>query len=374
MLKLTETARQEFDGEDLDQAFLLYSMGLHFMNRYDFQRGVDLLEPLLKIDPTHSKILETLYMYAKSDLARCFHETEQNDKALTLYSDLKIDRKTYGYLYDLVHVQDTRNLAGITGNQTDNVESIRVIKETLSRYDVTEKNNEDISWLYNQWGVALLQQGKLIEAIEPFEKNFKLSDEWRVASPERITSATNLAQFQIFFGNNGNDALEYLPRYLPFAIEEFGDELRHGLIQTLTTNAALVEKEWEVAEQASRDGLSKLSADKDYRDGLYFALISLRAQALTQLGKLEEAKSLIEQGLEEIEHSSVKVDFPSQLCTMTVARAYIDAIESPSAEALSRYEVAAGECQLKVTDRASSQLKYKNLIANMRADIELALN
>ena len=168
--------------------------------------------------------------------------------------------------------------------------------------------------------------------------------------------------------------MEYLPRYLPFAIEEFGDDLRHGLIQTLITNAALVEKEWEVAEQASKDGLDKLIQDKEYRDGVYFSLISLRAQALTQLGRFEEARSLIKQGLEAIEQSSVKMKFPLLICTMTVTGVYINAIEIPNAQALKAYEIAASECQVKVTDHASSQLKYKNLIANMRADIELAIN
>lgn len=375
MLKLTEEAKVNFDGTDLDQAFLLYSMGLHFMNRYDFERGADLLEPLLKINPKSSDILEALYMESKSDLGRCYTEIEETKQALKIFRELNKERQLYeGHLYNIGHVQDMGNIAWITKTESDKAESIRVIKEALNRVEVVDKNKDDISWLYNQWGVALLQQGKLIEAIEPFEKNFELRDGDRISSPEPLTSATNAAQFQIYFGNNGKKALEYLPRYLPFAIEEFGDELRHGLIQTLTANAALVEKEWEVAEQASRDGLSKLSADKDYRDGLYFALISYRAQALTQLGRVEEAKSLINQGLEEIEHSSVKTTFPSLLCTMTVTEAYIDAIANPRREALKIYENAAVECQVKVPNRASSNLKYKNLIANMRSDIQLALN
>ena len=375
MLKLTEKAKVNFDGTDLDQAFLLYSMGQHFMNRYDFEKGAELLEPLLKINPKSSDILEALYMESKSDLGRCYTEIGQSEKALKIFREMKIERELYdGYLYDLGHVQDIRNLASITREDADNAESIRIIKETLNRIESIGKDNGDIEWLYNQWGVTLLQQGRLIEAIEPFEKNFELRDGDRVSSPEGLTSATNAAQFQIYFGNDGKKALEYLPRYLPFAIEEFGDDLRHGLIQTLITNAALVEKEWEVAEQASKDGLDKLIQDKEYRDGMYFSLISLRAQALTQLGRFEEARSLIKQGLEAIEQSSVKMKFPSLICTMTVTGVYINAIEIPNAQALKAYEIAASECQVKVTDHASSQLKYKNLIANMRADIELAIN
>jgi len=373
MLKLTEDARINFDGTDLDQGFLLYSMASHFMNRYDFSTAINLLEPLLTINPKTSEILKSLYIESKSDLARCYLESEQKDKALHLYDQLKIDRQTYRYEYDIGHVQDLSGIANLTNEIADIDETVRVIKQTLKRFESTNNNSNDISFLYNQWGVILLQQGKLIEAIEPFERNFNYTDGYQVSNPEKLVSATNLAQFQIYFGNDGKKALQYLPQYLPFAIQNFGDEKRHGLIQTLITNAALVEQQWEIADIASLDGLSKLKQDKAYRDGLYFSLIALRGQSLAQLSRFDEAEALINEGLVDIKTSSVNEAFPSVACTLDVSHRYISVIRNPSTQALKAFDEVSDDCQLKVTNRAGSQLKYKNLIKGMRGTIQASL-
>jgi len=373
MLKLTQEARMSFDGTDLDQGFLLYSMATHFMDRYDFSTAIDLFEPLLAIDPKTSDILESLYIESKSDLARCYLETEQKDKALNLYGELKTDRQTYGYEYELGHVQDLSGFASLTNEIMDIEETVRVIQETLKRYENENHTSVDISWLYNQWGVILLQQGKLVEAIEPFERNFNDKDGYQIFNPEKLVSATNLAQFQIYFGRDGKKALNYLPRYLPFAIQEFGDEKRHGLIQTLITNAAIVEEQWELADSASLDGLSKLEQDKEYRDGLYFSLVALRGQSLAQLNRFDEAEALIIKGISEIKASSVSQAFPWLACTLNVTHHYIRAIDNPDTQALSAFDETSANCQLNVANRAASQLKYKNLIQGMRAGIQASL-
>ena len=117
-----------------------------------------------------------------------------------------------------------------------------------------------------------------------FRKAFEFGRNQRVISLDDVSAATNLAQFEIYFEQNADAALSYLPDYLEVAGGEFGDDpLRLGFIHGLMAEAHLLKGNWDEARRHAETARDWLEPYPNFRGGWYYdvSLMLLKAQAVS---------------------------------------------------------------------------------------------
>ena len=376
MLRIGLEVRKDFNPTDLDTGFMLFSMGQNFMYRYDWQSAADMLEPLEDV-PMSSPILTFLSFQARSDLARCLVEIGEKERAATLARQLLIDRETHtdpindirDYAYNDAHVQDAQTLAAATGNTEDEDNVIDVIKKTIDK-ELSKKDTDDDSmgFLYNQLASALYRQGKEQESLDPFAKSFEYGRKSGINFLDDVTPATNLAQFQIYLGEDGESPEKYLPDYLPITSSKQGSPGYYALVQGLRAHGAMLTHRWDLAEETSRLAMEKIANQTDFRTGWYYRVASVRARALTRLERYAEARKIIDTALTGLEQENKVSYWEFHECRLYLAKAYLVAFESSKTKAAPMFDTAEAMCKAAATRDWSKETIMQKLIARMRHD------
>ena len=376
MLRIGLEAKKDFDPTDLDTGFMLFSMGNNFMHRDDWQSAVDMLEPLEDV-PLSSPILTFLSFQARSDLARSLIEIGEKERAGTLARQLLTDRETHtdpendirDYAYNDAHVQDAQTLAQATGAQEDEDNVIDVIRLTIEKELSKEEIDDDrMGFIYNQLASALYRQGKVQESLDPFEKAFEHGRKLGIRSLDDVTSATNLAQFQIYLGEDGVGPEKYLPDYLAISSGEHGSPGTYSQVQGLRALAAMLTKQWDLAEETSRLAMDKVADNKRYYYGWYYHLASVRVRALTRLGRFDEARAIFEAERTNLKREEITSSWEFYECNLYLAEASLTAFEESKEKAAPMFDAAEAMCKAAATRDWSKETITQKLITRMRRD------
>lgn len=368
MIRLAETAIARYDGKSLDDAFLLYSMGQVLANRYDFENAARFLEPLRNL-PTDTPITQSLSFEARSDLARYWGEMGQTDNAERLIRALLTEREDQGMTFDLGHVQDTLGLASLTGSSEDLDNAINVSLKTLQKWEENNTDTDDLSWLYNQVGTAYFKKDDISKAINAFEKSFQLNRQSGIQSLDDITSATNLAQFQIYLDWDGLSPLEYLTDYLWPALNEFGAPHVYAFIQGLRAEAALLNDDWVLAADSTQDGMPFIADNRSFRDGWYYEMAIMRARALTQLSRTEEARQFLDITLQEFRSESNISGWGFTACKVHVIDGYTYIFQGKTAKGRAIFDEGVKQCRAASSVGWDKEPVLPRWISDLEAEI-----
>lgn len=369
MLEIGLEAKENFDGASLEDAFLLYSMGANFMHRQDYKSAAILLEPLQNL-PMSTPILTYLSLESRSDLARSWVEIGNNAPAQAIARQLLIDRPLYGRSHNVAHVQDAQTIAKITGDKEDEQTALDILQATILKEEAANTDGDhfaDLQYLNNQMGYSLFRRGKMKEAVPFFEKAFEINRLSEVNTPDDITSATNLAQFQLYINDDGASPLKYLHEYLPYA-EKFGDIHRYALIQGLRSQAAGFEENWELMEEAARLAIPKIEGHRHYRNGWYYRLVVLRIRALSQLGRAEEAAALLSVAQTDFKQEPVDPQWKFSQCRIDLAQAYLTAFTGDTLRSQTLFDKAEALCETSSLRDWSRETVMQNEITRMKRE------
>lgn len=287
---IVEDAYESALAGDLNQAYLIYAIAQNFMHRGDFEEAGAILSPIAGTDYSDP----TLNIELASDLARSLYETGENDRALELArwaftSRVGIhDSNSSGWL------QDASTIAGITGEESDIDRLIDVLDDQIEDFDPEAAQLGDLSWYYNQRGSAYLRKRDYANATESFRHALDVVRSDRVRALTDVYTATNLAQFEIYFENNTAGAVDYLPQYLAAIGGELGDDpLQEGFILGLLSEAHLLQADLPEAETYAERARTVLEPYPDYRGGWYFDVSLMLARTLAWQGRQDEANALL---------------------------------------------------------------------------------
>lgn len=364
-------AALRFQGQSLDDAFSLYSMAQVMMFRYRFDKAINYLEPLAALS-VDTDIAEALYFDAMSDLARSYVETGRVNEATELTRRLIDEREARNLLFDLGHVQDSQSLAALTNDPSDQERAIRVATETVAKWEAKGASRDDISWLYNQIGSARFARGEIDEAISAFEASFQYADRSVVRSLSDITTATNLAQFQIYFARDGAAPLEYLADYLGPALEDFGAGETHAFIHGLIAEASILEGDWQRALAASEAGRPYLSENRNYRDGWYYNHIRMSVRALAQLGRAADGRRMFDKALEEFAAEEGRADWQFAGCQMIMMDGYLSVMEGDTVTGLATFNQGIDLCRDQSSVGWDNERVIPSLIVELQSELDLA--
>lgn len=288
---------------DLQRAYDLYAIGQQFMSRYDFPRAANIYERFFEFE------IEDPYLFVevRSNLVQAWDELGRSNEAIQLARDVLADRAKLNGAFSRNTIRSAQVIASGSDDPDDQQQLIRYINKAIARESKkTVEDQFDISWYYNQLGVAHMRQKSYGPAVDAFEATLVRDRTQPVRSREWITSATNAAQLQIYFLREGAPAISYLPDYLPFTDGEFGDDpLRYGFVQGLLAEAYLLEGNAKLAERAAAAALPKLSTDRAFRDGWYYMVVAMRARALISLGQDDEARLVLTEAAKDIASGEV---------------------------------------------------------------------
>lgn len=344
MIRLAEDARSDFDGRSMDDAFMLYSMGQVMMFRYKFAEAARFLEPLRSLS-LDTEISRTLYFEANSDLAYSWVEIGKTDAAENLIRGLLEQRALHHDEYDLSHLQDAYSLSTITGLEADQDQFLEIGRETLKSWEIGTADTDDMAWLHNQMGSVYFEQGKIDSAIKSFTASFELYRHQPIRSLSDITTATNLAIFQIYFARDGDAPLSYLPDYLGPSLEDLGAPDVYAFIQGLIAEAALLNSDWDLAIRATEDAIPHLRGNRSFRDGWYYNLVLMKVRALVQLGHIEKARLLLDPALEDFDQEADSNGWGMRACSMQVVDGYVSIHERRDPRSEAMFEAGVNACR-----------------------------
>lgn len=379
MLRIGLEAKKDFDPTDLDTGFMLFSLGKNFMYRYDWANAAAMLEPLENVSMT-SPILTFLSFQARSDLARSLIGIGEKERAANLVRRLLIDRKTHTdpkvdireYAYNVAHVQDAQTLAVATGMREDEDQVIEIIKKTIDKSLLqNEISDNNMGFLYNQLAFALYRQGKVKESLDPFEKSFEIARKRGINFLDDVTPATNLAQFQIYLGQDGVKPEKYLPDYLAIASGQQGSPKIYAHLQGLRAHAAMLTGKWALAEETSRLAMEKIQHNKRLRYGWYYQVASVRIRALTRLGRFEQARNLFDTELANLKKENIAEDWEFHECRLYLSEAVLVAFGQSKQKAVPILDAAEAMCKASAQREWAKETIMQNLIARVRKEITI---
>lgn len=368
MLNLALKKKETFDATNLDDAFLLFSMGKHFMYRFDFENAASLLAPLEDV-PLTTPILAYLSIEGRSDFARALRQNGEKEHAGIVARQLLIDRLKHGRVFSQTHLQDAQTVAVATGKAEDVDYVIELARQFIDdELQKDEIHNENLEFYYNQLASTLYGRGQIMESLGPFEKAFEIQQKRGIKFLNDVPSATNLAQFQIYYEQNGEKPEIYLPDYLAITSGEQGSPTQYSVVQGARAEAALLTERWALAEETSRLAMAKIEDNKSYRSGWYYGIVATRMRALTRLGRYSEARDLLEPALSALGNEEIKAKWKFKECRLFLSEAYLVAFEESKEKAAPMFDAAEFMCQSASAGTWPKAILVHNLIKRMRQD------
>jgi len=341
LLKLASDAEAAARAGNLQQAYDLYAIGQQFMSRYDFAKAANVYERFLEFDPDDPYLM----VEVRSNLVQAWDELGRTEQAVDLARQVLSQRASLKGAFSRNTIRSAQVIAAGSGELADQEQLIAYIGEAIERESKKAIEDQfDISWYYNQLGVAHMRQKSYGPAAAAFEATLFRDRTQPIRSREWITSATNAAQLQIYFLREGAPAISYLPEYLPFTEGEFGDDpLGYGFIQGLRAEAYLLEGNAAMAERVSFAALPRLTDDRAYRDGWYYMVVAMRARALGLLGRLDDGHALILEAKQELADGAVAGTYAT--CVLGFAELSLHSHQKISESVKQRHEALLRSCQ-----------------------------
>ena len=368
VLAVALKAKENFDPSNLDDAFLLFSMGKHFMNRYDSVNAADLLAPLEDV-PLTTPILAYLSIEGRSEFARALRHSGKKEHAGMVARQLLVDRLKHGRVFSQTHLQDAQTVSVATGKTEDKLYVIELARQFIEdELQKDEINDDDLEFYYNQLASTLYALGQVMESLSSFEKAFEIQRKRGVKFLSDVVSATNLAQFQIYYEQNGEKPETYLPDYLAITSGEQGSPTQYSIVQGARAEAALLTERWELAEEASRLAMAKIEDNKSYHSGWYYGIVVARMRALTRLGRYSDARDLFEPALLALSNEDIISRWEFKECRLYLSEAYLVAFEESKEKAAPLFDTAESMCKAAAPRDWSKEILEQNLIKRMRQD------
>ncbi|PHR56974.1 MAG: hypothetical protein COA43_12715 [Robiginitomaculum sp.] len=361
-------AKEDFDITNLDDAFLLFSLGKLFKFREDFENAVTLLSPLEAV-PMTTPIMAYLSIESRSELARSLIQVNEKERAEKIARQLLIDREKHNLSYTQTHIQDAQSLAKVTGKAEDEDYIVTLVRKSIEMELQKETpSDSNLEFFYNQLAYCLYRSGKIMESLGAFEKSFEMQRKQGIRFLDDAAAPTNLAQFQIYLAQDGVKPEEYLPDYLSIASGEQGSPTLYALIQGLRGEAALLTKRWDLAEQTTRLALEKIKEERRFRAGWYYDVVAVRVQSLTRLGRYDEARELFQTSLAALGNEKINARWEFKECKLYLAEAYLAAFENSKEKAAPMFDAAEAMCKAAAPRLWSKETITQNLISRMRKE------
>ncbi|PHR56103.1 MAG: hypothetical protein COA43_14330 [Robiginitomaculum sp.] len=334
VLNMALNTKETFDLTNLDDAFLLFSMGKLFKYREDFENAVSLLSPLEDM-PLTTPIMAYLSIESRSELARCLIQVNEKKRAEKIARQLLVDRVTHHLTNTQTHVQDAQSIAKVTGDIVDQNFVIELTKQSIDiELQKTEPSDSSLEYFYNQLAFTLYRRGQIMESLEFFEKSYEMQRKQGIRFLDDAAAPTNLAQFQIYLAQDGEKPEKYLPDYLAITSGEQGSPTLYSLVQGLRAEAALLTERWDVAEETSRLAMEKIENNKKFRAGWYYDIVVARMRALTRLARYGEARGLLAPSLSALGKEDIVSRWEFKECKLYLAEAYLVAFEDSKERAV----------------------------------------
>ncbi len=342
-IKLTQKSSSERKVYLVHYAAALNTIGVIYINKGDFQKGLDYNFKSLKI----YEELGNKMGIAKSmlNIASIYHDQGDVSKALDYhFKSLKIKQELGG---KKEIAKSLNNIAVIYDNQGDIPKALEYHSKSLKLREEIGDNN-GIALSLNNIGFIYNNQGDASKALEYFKKSLKIQEKNGI----KKGIAISLNNIGVIYKNRGeySKAKEYLLKSLKIG-EEIGDKI--GVAASLKNIGIIYENQGDIRKAMEYYSKSlKIAEEVGHKRGVVGSLCSI-GYLYYQQGNLKEGLTYTTRAL----NISRELGFPEAIKNSATTLKLIYQKQNKYKEAFEMYEL-----ELKMRDSINNQETQKAAI------------